>query len=226
MNATREAVRPVPDAAPPPRRGVREPVRLALALFSAVALPGPEPDRADRRMLRRAVLLAPAVGLVLGLAGAGVVKLGRVAWTEGSVMFLAALGGLIVIAALSAGRTFAGLAATADDLATPGRRPTETQRGAPAPEPGPAGEAGEAGVGRAGGLSGAAAWRPSCSPSPPRRRPCKHASRSTEGRSRSSSPPSRGGWRWCSCAPAGSGLFRLTRWLPGSRDWSRRGWPG
>ncbi|MGZ4666547.1 MAG: adenosylcobinamide-GDP ribazoletransferase [Frankiaceae bacterium] len=149
MDVTREAVRPVRDAAPPPGRSVREPLRLALALFSVVRLPGPEPDRADRRMLRRAVLLAPAVGLVLGLAGAGVVKLGRIAWTERSVLFLAALGGLIVITALSGGRTFAGLAATADELAASCRRPDQTRRGAPAPEAGPAG-----GASAVGGVSG------------------------------------------------------------------------
>jgi adenosylcobinamide-GDP ribazoletransferase len=147
-------VRPMRDTAPQPAHGVREPIRLALALFTAFRLPGSRPEQADRPMLRRAVLLAPVVGLVLGIAGAGVIKLGRIAWGQNSVFFVAALGGLIIIAFLSAGRTFAGLAATADGLAAAGRPPDGPpdggrdggRDGAPAPEAGPVGGVGAAAV--------------------------------------------------------------------------------
>lgn len=151
MDVTRgKAVRPMRDTAPQPAHGVREPIRLALALFTAFRLPGSRPEQADRPMLRRAVLLAPVVGLVLGIAGAGVIKLGRIAWGQNSVFFVAALGGLIIIAFLSAGRTFAGLAATADGLAAAGRPPARGRDGgrdgAPAPEAGPVGGVGAAAV--------------------------------------------------------------------------------
>jgi cobalamin synthase len=115
---------------------------VALALFSVVRLAGPGPEDAGRRTLRCAVLLAPAVGLVLGLAGAGAVKLGRIAWTDGSVLLVAALAGLVVVAALSAGQTFAGLAAAADGLAAGGRREAGTRRRATVAALGPLGGAG------------------------------------------------------------------------------------
>jgi len=97
-------------------------LRLAITLLTAVPLPrGRAGARVpDRRAARAAVYWAPVVGLVLGIAGAGVL-IGCRAGHTGAL--LAAVLAITVLAALTRALHLDGLADTADGLGS--RRPAE-----------------------------------------------------------------------------------------------------
>ncbi|MFI5731281.1 adenosylcobinamide-GDP ribazoletransferase [Kribbella sp. NPDC051587] len=95
-------------------------IRLAFGLLSI--LPAGMPSHVDRVIGRRAMLLAPLVGAVLGGVAAGVVALVQLARPDADL--LAAVLGVLAVAALSGGLHLDGLADFADALGS--RRDRET----------------------------------------------------------------------------------------------------
>ncbi len=94
--------------------------RLAFGLLSV--LPAGMPSRVDRTVGRRAMVLAPVVGAVLGGVAAAVVALAQLLRPDADL--LAAVLGVLVVAALSGGLHLDGLADFADALGS--RRDRET----------------------------------------------------------------------------------------------------
>jgi adenosylcobinamide-GDP ribazoletransferase len=82
---------------------------LRLCLGTLTALPVPAPHSVDRRTAGRAMLLAPFVGLVLGLAAAAVTTLPAPPLVDGVLA-------VALLAALTRGLHLDGLADTADGL--------------------------------------------------------------------------------------------------------------
>ncbi|TDD60773.1 adenosylcobinamide-GDP ribazoletransferase [Kribbella antibiotica] len=95
-------------------------LRLAFGLLSV--LPAGMPSHVDRTVGRRAMLLAPLVGAVLGGIAAGVVALVQLVRPDADL--LAAVLAVLVVAGLSGGLHLDGLADFADALAS--RRDRET----------------------------------------------------------------------------------------------------
>ncbi|TDC27104.1 adenosylcobinamide-GDP ribazoletransferase, partial [Kribbella albertanoniae] len=95
-------------------------VRLAFGLLSI--LPAGMPSHVDRTVGRRAMILAPLVGAVLGGVAAGVVALAQLLRPDADL--LAAVLGVLVVAGLSGGLHLDGLADFADALGS--RRDRET----------------------------------------------------------------------------------------------------
>jgi adenosylcobinamide-GDP ribazoletransferase len=95
-------------------------IRLAFGLLSI--LPAGMPSHVDRVAGRRAMLVAPAVGAVLGGVAAGVVALVQLVRPDADL--LAAVLGVLAVAALSGGLHLDGLADFADALGS--RRDRET----------------------------------------------------------------------------------------------------
>lgn len=95
-------------------------LRLAFGLLSV--LPAGMPSHVDRTVGRRAMLLAPVVGAVLGGIAAGVVALAQFLRPDADL--LAAVLGVLVVAGLSGGLHLDGLADFADALGS--RRDRET----------------------------------------------------------------------------------------------------
>jgi adenosylcobinamide-GDP ribazoletransferase len=95
-------------------------IRLAFGLLSI--LPAGMPAHVDRVVGRRAMLLAPLVGAVLGGVAAGVVALVQLIRPDADL--LAAVLGVLAVAALSGGLHLDGLADFADALGS--RRDRET----------------------------------------------------------------------------------------------------
>ncbi|MFB6724798.1 adenosylcobinamide-GDP ribazoletransferase [Kribbella sp. NPDC056345] len=95
-------------------------VRLAFGLLSV--LPAGMPSQVDRTVGRRAMILAPLVGAVLGGVAAGVVTLAQLLRPDADL--LAAVLGVLVVAGLSGGLHLDGLADFADALGS--RRDRET----------------------------------------------------------------------------------------------------
>lgn len=95
-------------------------VKLAVGTLSV--LPAPMPSKVDREVAGRAMLLAPAVGLLLG-GIAGAVVAGVDALRPDTPLLSAALG-VVVLAALSGALHLDGLADLADGLGS--RRDRET----------------------------------------------------------------------------------------------------
>ena len=96
------------------------PDSLRLALGTLTAIPVPPPRRVDRSVARGAMLLAPLVGLVLGVVAATVLTLIRVVAPDDrsieAVDLLGAVLALVVLALLTRGLHLDGLADTADGL--------------------------------------------------------------------------------------------------------------
>jgi adenosylcobinamide-GDP ribazoletransferase len=114
---------PPPDAADgalPASGGWLDAVRLAFGTLTV--LPSGVPSRVDRVVGGRAMTLAPLVGLVIGGVAAGVIALAQLVKPEADL--LAAVLGVLVIAALSGGLHLDGLADFADALGS--RRDRET----------------------------------------------------------------------------------------------------
>lgn len=88
---------------------VRDAVRLALGTFTV--LPVRPPTQVDRRTAGRAMVLAPVVGLILGVAGVAVLWLCR----DASPLLAATLA-VALLAVLTRGIHLDGLADTADGL--------------------------------------------------------------------------------------------------------------
>ncbi|QNE22007.1 adenosylcobinamide-GDP ribazoletransferase [Kribbella qitaiheensis] len=99
---------------------MRDGAKLALGTLSV--LPAPMPGKVDRAVAGQAMVLAPAVGLVLGGIAAGVVA--GVHALQPSAPLLAAVLGVLVLTALSGALHLDGLADTADGLGS--RRDRET----------------------------------------------------------------------------------------------------
>ncbi len=95
-------------------------LRLAFGLLSV--LPAGMPSHVDRTVGRRAMVLAPLVGAVLGGVAAGVVALAQLLRPDADL--LAAVLGILVVAGLSGGLHLDGLADFADALGS--RRDRET----------------------------------------------------------------------------------------------------
>ncbi|GAA1681936.1 adenosylcobinamide-GDP ribazoletransferase [Kribbella yunnanensis] len=95
-------------------------LRLAFGLLTI--LPAGMPSHVDRVVGRRAMILAPLVGAVLGAIAAGVVALAQLVRPDADL--LAAVLGVLVVAALSGGLHLDGLADFADALGS--RRDRET----------------------------------------------------------------------------------------------------
>ncbi|MFF1823000.1 adenosylcobinamide-GDP ribazoletransferase [Kribbella sp. NPDC058245] len=95
-------------------------IRLTFGLLSV--LPAGMPSHVDRVVGRRAMLLAPLVGAVLGGVAAGVVALVQLVRPDADL--LAAVLGVLAVAALSGGLHLDGLADFADALGS--RRDRET----------------------------------------------------------------------------------------------------
>jgi adenosylcobinamide-GDP ribazoletransferase len=93
-----------------------------LAIGTLSVLPAPMPRTVDRAVAGQAMILGPAVGLLLGGIAAGVVA-GVHALQPGAPL-LAAVLGVVALAALSGGLHLDGLADTADGLGS--RRDRET----------------------------------------------------------------------------------------------------
>ena len=91
-------------------------LRLALGTLTAVRVPPPR--TVDRRTAGRAMLLAPLVGLLLGVAAAAVVAAVRISDTAlrpaAAVDLLAAVLGVVALALLTRGLHLDGLADLAD----------------------------------------------------------------------------------------------------------------
>ncbi|TCC05641.1 adenosylcobinamide-GDP ribazoletransferase [Kribbella soli] len=102
------------------RRGWRDAARLSLGTLTV--LPAGVPSRVDREVGGRAMVLAPAVGMVVGGIAAGVVALAQLVKPEADL--LAAVLGVLVVAGLSGGLHLDGLADFADALGS--RRDRET----------------------------------------------------------------------------------------------------
>jgi adenosylcobinamide-GDP ribazoletransferase len=95
-------------------------LRLAITLLTAVPLPGGSGSAPGRRTAAAALYWAPVVGLVLGVAAAGVLLACRAGHT-GSL--LAAVLAIAVLAGLTRGLHLDGLADLADGLGS--RRPAD-----------------------------------------------------------------------------------------------------
>ncbi|MFD3399396.1 adenosylcobinamide-GDP ribazoletransferase [Kribbella sp. NPDC058693] len=93
-----------------------------LAFGTLTVLPAGVPSRVDRVVGGRAMVLAPVVGAVIGGVAAGVVALVQLVKPEAGL--LAAVLGVLVVAALSGGLHLDGLADFADALGS--RRDRET----------------------------------------------------------------------------------------------------
>jgi adenosylcobinamide-GDP ribazoletransferase len=93
-----------------------------LAFGTLTVLPAGVPSRVDRVVGGRAMVLAPVVGVVVGGVAAGVIALAQLGKPEADL--LAAVLGVLVIAALSGGLHLDGLADFADALGS--RRDRET----------------------------------------------------------------------------------------------------
>ena len=99
-----------------------DPVRLALGTFTVLRVPPPR--RVDAATARGAMLLAPLVGLLLGLAAAAVLALWRLAVPASGAGVQDLLGAALAVAALALltrALHLDGLADTADGLGS-GRR--------------------------------------------------------------------------------------------------------
>jgi adenosylcobinamide-GDP ribazoletransferase len=90
---------------------------LRLAVTTLTVLPVRGPSRADAAVAGRAMVLAPAVGLLLGLVAAAVLE-GVRAVTPGTAPLLAATLAIAVLAAGTRGLHLDGLADTVDGLAS------------------------------------------------------------------------------------------------------------
>lgn len=103
-------------ASPEPVSSSRLPLRDALRLSfgTLTVLPVGFPRRVDRTVGGLAMVLAPAVGLVVGGVAAGVVVLAQLVKPEADL--LAAVLGVLVVAGLSGGLHLDGLADFADAL--------------------------------------------------------------------------------------------------------------
>jgi adenosylcobinamide-GDP ribazoletransferase len=110
---------------------------LRLVLTTLTVLPLRPAERFDRRTAGRAMELAPAVGLLLGLLAGGLVFLVRVV---GAPDLLAAALGIAALALLTRGLHLDGLADLADGLASY-RDPEGTRAVMKAPDVGPLGVA-------------------------------------------------------------------------------------
>ena len=95
---------------------------LWLALGTLTVLPAPMPGRVDRVVGGRAMVLAPAVGALLGGIAAGVVALAQLVQPDAEL--LAAVLAVLVVAGLSGALHLDGLADFADALGS--RRDRET----------------------------------------------------------------------------------------------------
>lgn len=97
-------------------------LRLALGTLTAVSVPAPR--RLDRGVVRAAMLLAPLVGLLLGLAAAAVLTGVRLVVVDGrspsAVDLLGAVLAVGTLALLTRGLHLDGLADTADGLGVKG----------------------------------------------------------------------------------------------------------
>lgn len=91
-------------------------LRLALTTFTVVPVRGP--SDLTRRTARHAVLLAPLVGLGLGLVAAAVTFLLREAAPSSDPALLPAVAAVVVLALLTRGLHLDGLVDTADGLAS------------------------------------------------------------------------------------------------------------
>ncbi len=100
---------------------------LRLALTTLTVLPVRGPAVLDRRVAGGAMVLAPAVGLLLGLTAAGVLAGLR---SAGAGDLLAAVAAVAVLAAATRGLHLDGLADTADGLASylPAERAREVMK--------------------------------------------------------------------------------------------------
>ncbi|MEU4287760.1 adenosylcobinamide-GDP ribazoletransferase [Kribbella sp. NPDC026596] len=106
---------------PESRRGAwADGLRLAVGMLSV--LPAGMPSRVDRVVGGRAMVLAPAVGVLLGGIAAGVLALAQVVQPDAEL--LAAVLGVLVVAGLSGALHLDGLADFADALGS--RRDRET----------------------------------------------------------------------------------------------------
>ncbi len=105
-----------------PRGLMPDSLRLALGTLTAIRVPAPR--RLDTGVARGAMLLAPAVGLLLGAVAAALVLLVRLASsaaaTSSLVALLAAALAIAALAALTRGLHLDGLADTADGLGVKG----------------------------------------------------------------------------------------------------------
>ncbi|MEV4261797.1 adenosylcobinamide-GDP ribazoletransferase [Kribbella sp. NPDC049584] len=108
------------DGALPVSGGWLDAVRLAFGTLTV--LPAGVPSRVDRVVGGRAMVLAPVVGVVIGGVAAGVIALAQLVKPDADL--LAAVLGVLVIAALSGGLHLDGLADFADALGS--RRDRET----------------------------------------------------------------------------------------------------
>ena len=111
-------------------------LRLALTLLTVARLRGPE--RLDRRTARTAMELAPLVGLLLGLGGAGVLFAFRVLGDERVAPLLPAVLAIGSLALLTRGLHLDGLADLVDGLGSY-RDPSGTRAVMKAPDLGPLG---------------------------------------------------------------------------------------
>ncbi|MDX2970308.1 adenosylcobinamide-GDP ribazoletransferase [Kribbella solani] len=95
---------------------------VRLALGTLTVLPAGVPTRVDRKVGKRAMVLAPAVGLLVGGLAAAVVAVVHLIRPDADL--LAAVLGVLVVAGLSGGLHLDGLADFADALGS--RRDRET----------------------------------------------------------------------------------------------------
>ncbi|TDO69645.1 cobalamin-5'-phosphate synthase [Kribbella sp. VKM Ac-2571] len=114
-----------PEAAAEPvgtngRRAWRDAARLSLGTLTV--LPAGVPSRVDREVGGRAMVLAPAVGVLVGAIAAAVVVLAQLVKPDADL--LAAVLGVLVVVGLSGGLHLDGLADFADALGS--RRDRET----------------------------------------------------------------------------------------------------
>lgn len=96
---------------------------LRLAIGTLTVLPAGMPSRVDRTVAGRAMMLAPFVGLIIGLPAAGVVA--GVHALRPDATLLAAVLGVAVLTVLSGALHLDGLADTADGMGS--RRDRETR---------------------------------------------------------------------------------------------------